>query len=200
MDLLGILRKFGDRVGIIELKPISPHLDAPVKVQTRAVTLAELATKIHITKVGELADLPAELSVSFEDIFKAAGIHSTSTGWTVERLHEFLNSDAIRAMDRSAAQQEALRMLAAEKVDAADLVKDAVSRDQALDAYQDFISRKREPRIRALEDQRRRLEQAIAAEEESWREWRQRKRQREREMAQAVGYLIDGPVISIDEE
>jgi len=200
MDLLGILRKFGDRVGIIELKPISPHLDAPVKVQTRAVTLAELATKIHITKVGELADLPAELSVSFEDIFKAAGIHSTSTGWTVERLHEFLNSDAIRAMDRSAAQHEALRMLAAEKVDAADLVKDAVSRDQALDAYQDFISRKRQPRIRALEDQRRRLEQAIAAEEESWREWRQRKRQREREMAQAVGYLIDGPVISIDEE
>jgi hypothetical protein len=200
MDLLGILRKFGDRVGIIELKPASPHLNAPVKIQTRAVTLAELATKIQITKVGELADLPAELSVSFEDIFKAAGIHGTSTGWTVERLHEFLNSDAVRAMDRSAAQQEALRMLAAEKVDAADLVKDAVSRDQALDAYQNFISRKREPRIRALEDQHRRLEQEIAAEEESWREWRQRKRQREREMAQAVGYLIDGPVISIDEE
>jgi hypothetical protein len=138
--------------------------------------------------------------VPFEDIFKAAGIHSTSTGWNVERLYEFLNTDRIRAMDRSAAQEEALRMLAAEKVDARDLIKDAVSRDQALDAYQDFMSRKREPRIRALEEQRKRLEEEIAAEEENWREWRQRKRQREREMAQAVGYLIEGPVITMDEE
>ena len=86
------------------------------------------------------------------------------------------------------------------KVDAADLIKDAVARDQALDAYQDFMARKREPRIRALEDQRKRLEQEIAAEEESWREWRRRKRAREHEMAHAVGYLIDGPVITTDEE
>ena len=37
MNLLGMLRKFGDRVGIIELGPESPRLDAPVKIQTRAV-------------------------------------------------------------------------------------------------------------------------------------------------------------------
>ena len=199
MNLLGMLRKFGDRVGIIELAP-EARLDAPVKIQTRAVTLSELATKIQIAGVGKLAELPAELSVSFEDIYRAAGIHATSTGWTVERLYEFLNSDAIRAMDRPTAQQEALRVLAAEKVDAADLIKDAVARDQALDAYQDFMARKREPRIRALEDQRKRLEQEIAAEEESWREWRRRKRAREHEMVHAVGYLIDGPVITTDEE
>ncbi|OLE74876.1 MAG: hypothetical protein AUG12_00545 [Acidobacteria bacterium 13_1_20CM_2_57_8] len=185
MNLLGMLRKFGDRVGIIELAP-EARLDAPVKIQTRAVTLSELATKIQITGVGKLAELPAELSVSFEDIYRAAGIHATSTGWTVERLYEFLNSDAIRAMDRPTAQQEALRVLAAEKVDAADLIKDAVARDQALDAYQDFMARKREPRIRALEDQRKRLEQEIAAEEESWREWRRRKRAREHEMVMST--------------
>src|SRR2546428_5280650 len=127
MNLLGMLRKFGDRVGIIELAP-EARLDAPVKIQTRAVTLSELATKIQITGVGKLAELPAELSVAFEDIYRAAGIHATSTGWTVERLYEFLNSDAIRAMDRPTAQQEALRVLAAEKVDAADLIKDAVAR------------------------------------------------------------------------
>src|SRR2546430_3698001 len=130
MNLLGILRKFGDRVGIIELGPESPRLDAPVKIQTRAVTLSELATKIQIAGVGKLAELPAELSVSFEDIYRAAGIHPTSTGWTVERLYEFLNSDAIRAMDRPTAQQEALRVLAAEKVDAADLIKDAVRSEE----------------------------------------------------------------------
>jgi hypothetical protein len=197
MDLLGMLRKFGDRLGIIELKPAAES-SAPVKVQTRAVTLAELATKIHLKEVRDLAGLPAEMSVSFDDIFKAAGI--AGAGWNIERLHQFLNSDPIRAMDRSAAQQETLRVLSAEKIDVADLVKDAISRDQALDAYEDFISKKRELRIRALEDQRRHIEQQIAAEEKKWREWRKEKRRREREMADAVGYLIDRPVISIDEE
>jgi septal ring factor EnvC (AmiA/AmiB activator) len=103
-------------------------------------------------------------------------------------------------MDRSAAQAEALRMLAAEKVEVEDLVKDAVSRDQALDAYEDSIARTREQRIRSLEDQRKRIEQQIVAEENRWLEWRKQKRRRERELAYAVGYLIDRPVITTDEE
>jgi len=41
MDLLGMLRKFGDRLGIIEPNPVSPHPNLPVKIQTRAVTLAD---------------------------------------------------------------------------------------------------------------------------------------------------------------
>jgi hypothetical protein len=200
MDLLAMLRRFGDRIGIIEMKPASSQPSAPAKIQTRSVTLGELATTIQTTQVRELADLPAELSVSLEDIFKAAGIRPTATGWTVERLHQFLNSDPIRGMDRSAAQAEALRMLAAEKVEVEDLVKDAVSRDQALDAYEDSIARTREQRIRSLEDQRKRIEQQIVAEENRWLEWRKQKRRRERELAYAVGYLIDRPVITTDEE
>ena len=195
-----MLRRFGDRIGIIEMESASSQPGAPAKIHTRSVTLGELATTIQTTPVRELADLPAELSVSLEDIFKAAGIQPTSTGWTIERLHQFLHSDPIRAMDRSAAQAEALRMLAAEKVDVEDLVKDAVSRDQALDAYEDSISRTRVQRIRSLEDQRKRIEQQIAAEESRWREWRKQKSQRERELAYAVGYLIDRPVITTDEE
>jgi hypothetical protein len=140
--------------------------------------------------------MPAELSVSFDDIFKAAGIQPTPTGWNAERLHQYLNNDRMRAMDRSEAQKETLRMLAVEKVDAADLVKDAISRDQALDAYEDFISRKRDQRVRNLEEQRKRIELEIAADEKRWDEWRKQKRQRERDLAYAVGYLIDRPVIT----
>jgi hypothetical protein len=200
MDLLLMLRMLGDRLGIIELPSDRPAPAAPVKIQTRAITLAELETNIQMTEVRELAGLTPELAVPFEDIFKAAGIQGTSSGWTVERLQQLLNTDPIRAMDRAAAQQEVLRILAAEKVDAADIVKDAVSRDQALDAYEDSAFKKKAERIRLLEDQRQRLSREIADEEERWREWRDRKRQRERELAQAVGYLIDRPVISIDDE
>jgi len=197
MDLLGALRRLGDRIGIIEMSSASQS-SSPVKIQTRTVTLTELVMHIELGEVRELAETPAELSVPFEDVFKAAGI--PSSGWTVERLQKFLNSDRIRALDRAKTQQETLRALAAEKVDPADLVKDAVSRDQAIDAFEESIRKKREQWVNEKKLQLKRLQQEIEREEENWKEWRAKKRQFERGMANAVGYLIDRPVISIDEE
>src|SRR5262245_59027591 len=142
MGLMGMLRKLGDRLGILELsQPAQPS--APVTVQTRTTTLAELIMNIRITEVHDLAEVPEDLSVSFEDVFKAAGIQPGPTGWTVDRLKQFLNDDRIQKMDRREAQRETLAMLAAEKVDAADLIKDAISRDRALDAFEESMSKKR---------------------------------------------------------
>ena len=119
MELLDMLRKLGDRLGIIEFSSASPQPSVPAKIQTRTLTLTELVMNIQITEVRVLAELGAELPVSFEEVFKAAGIQPGSTGWTVDRLQEFLSSERIRQMDRAEAQRETLRMLAAEKVDAA---------------------------------------------------------------------------------
>src|ERR1044071_5787454 len=105
MDLLGTLRKLGHRLGIVELSTETPP-SLPAKIQTRTITLAELIMTIQVTEVRELAELPAELSVSFDDVFKAAGIQPSPSGWTVERLQEFLNSDRIKGMDRAQAQRE----------------------------------------------------------------------------------------------
>src|SRR5437868_4030138 len=107
MDLLGMLRNFGDRLGILEVSSQHPP-SAPVKIKTRSVTLAELATTIQVGDVQDLAEMPAELSVPFNEIFKVAGIQTISTAWNVERLHQFLNSEPIRKLDRGAAQQETL--------------------------------------------------------------------------------------------
>jgi hypothetical protein len=200
MNLLDMLRKLGDRLGIVELSPESKQPSAPVKIQTRAITLAELIMTIQITEVRALAELPSELSISFDDVYKAAGIQTPASGWTVDRLQKFLASDRIRRMDRDDAQQETLRMLAGEQVDAADLIKDAISRDQALDAFADSILKKRERWLAEKREEIRSIEQEIADEEKKWKEWRRSKRQREQDLARTVGYLIDKPVISIDEE
>jgi hypothetical protein len=157
--------------------------------------------------VHELAERPADLSVPFEDIFKAAGHDAAKAKWTVEHLQEFLNSDRIRKMSRDDAQRATLQMLTEENVDAADIVKDAIFRDQALDAFEASASRKRQ-RWRADQQQllsdlsarMKQVEKEIAAEEERWNDWRRQKRQRERDLAHAVGFLIDRPVISIDNE
>lgn len=200
-----MLRKLGDRLGIIELSG-DPGPSAPVKIQTRTITLDELMT-IHLNDVRELAELHVDLPVSFDEIFKAAGIDTPPNGWTVDRLGEFLNGDRIRTMDRAEAQRETLETLAAEKVDAADVVKDAILRDQALDAFAEFTFRKRgqwleerQKEIQALKDKQKQLEQQLAAADKKWNDWRTLKRQREQDMARAIGYLIDRPVISVDEE
>ena len=195
-----MLRKLGDRLGIVELSPGQEQPAVPVKIHTRTITLSELIMTIQIAEVRELAELPAELSISFDDIFKAAGIQPSPSAWTVDRLQEFLNSKRIQGMDRDGVQRETLRMLAAEKVDAADLIKDAISRDQALDAFADSILKKRELWLARKRQEIQALEQEIAVEEKEFSDWRRRKRRREQDMARAIGYLIDRPVISIDDE
>lgn len=207
MDLIGILRKLGDRIGIIEMSSAEKQTAAPAKIQTRTITLSELMMTIQISEVHELAESPADLSVAFADIFKAAGHNAEKTAWTVERLQEFLNSDRIRKLSRDDIQRATLQKLKEENVDAADIVKDAIFRDQALDAFEESASRKRK-RWRADQEQllsdlsarMKQVEKEIAAEEERWKDWRGQKRQRERDMAYAVGFLIDRPVISIDNE
>jgi hypothetical protein len=207
MNLIGMLRKLGDRIGIIEMSSAEIQTSAPAKIQTRTITLSELMMTVQISEVHDLAERPADLSVPFEDIFKAAGYDAEKAGWTVERLQEFLNSDRIRKMSRDEAQRATLHMLTEEKVDAADIIKDAIFRDQALDAFEESLSRKRQ-RWRADQQQllsdlsarMKQVEKEIAAEEERWKVWRQQKRQRERDMAYAVGFLIDRPVISIDSD
>jgi hypothetical protein len=200
MYLTDMLRKLGDRLGIIEIAPTSAEKPALVKIQTRTVTMTELITSIRVTELRELAETPSELSVPFEEVFKAAGIPDAPKGWTIERLEEFLKGDKIRRMDREQAQQETLRALADGGIDGSDIVRDAVARDQALDAFEESIAEKRRIWLAAKKREIRQAEAEIASEEKAWAEWRSRKRQREKDMAQAVSYLIDKPVISIEEE
>jgi hypothetical protein len=213
MRLMEMIHSLGDRLGIIEVARVSKP-SAPVKIQTRMVTLAELVTNIKVTEIYELASPLAESAVSFDDIFKAAGIQSPKGGWTVQRLEEFLGSKEIRGMDRAQAQQAAVSKLAAEGAASADVVKDAIARDLALDAFEEGTAGKRElwletkkqllsalqSQMNALGEERKRIESEIASEKQNWTEWRKRKRQFEKEMAHAVGFLIDQPVISTDNE
>ena len=214
MQLLDALRRLGDRLGIIELSPESSEASRPVKVQTRTITLSELLTTIQVVQVRELAEFPVELSAPFADVYEAAGIREPAGGWTVERLEQFLQADRIRSMDRAHAQEETARALAAENVDAADVIKDAVARDQALDAFEESIAGKRDlwlaakrqllsalaAQVHALQEQQKKIQAEIATEEEAWKGWRRRKRQCEKDMAHAVSYLIDRPVVSITDE
>jgi hypothetical protein len=115
-------------------------------------------------------------------------------------------------MDRETAQKALLAVLADKKVASEDLVKDAVARDKALDAFEETARGKMDARREArqarlaeiqsqmddLQKQRDQLQQEQADDQRHWRQWHDGKIDFEKEMAWAIGYLLDRPVITVD--
>lgn len=212
MSLLDGLRRLGGKLGLIHSAPAADPAAGPAKVVSRSVTLRELTSEVRAEEVRTLAELPAELTVAFGKIYETAGIQPPAHGWTIERLEQLLRTDQYRGMNREAAQQAILGLLSAVKAEAADLVRDAIGRDQALDKFETFVRQKlddrmvtRERKISELEEQMRDLEkerarllEEIKADHERWEEWKARKVAVEKNMIWALSYLTDDPVVTTE--
>lgn len=212
MRLVELMQSLGDRLGILE-KSAPGNTHAPAKLKTRSVTLAELMSEIRSDEVRTLAEMPAELSVPFEQVYEAAGVKTAGHGWGIAKLAEILEGKNFDNLDRAEVQKRILEALAVEKVEVQDLVRDAVARDKALDAFEEFARKKlrdrtsvRERRlaeiesnIRQLENERAGLREKAETDQRQWDEWRRRKRAVEQGLAHAVGYLIEDKVITTDE-
>jgi len=212
MSFLDLLQTVGGRLGILEA-PSKASGGEAVKVATRTVTIDELKSEIRSEAVKTLADLPAELTVPYAKIFEAAGVTAPAHGWNVARLEALLRAEPYKSQERALAQRNLLSLLNSERVPPEDLVKEAMAQDQALDAFEVFVRKKVEDhmamaehqiaeidaKIQALQTERARLLEHIPSDQGKLREWRQRKRAYERELAAAIGYLTDRPVITTDE-
>ena len=212
MSILDRLHELGERLRILEVRP-QAGAAKPVKIPTRTVTLAQLTTEIRQDELRALADLPAELSVAFEKVFDAAGIKPSPHGWTASRLRQLLDTEQFKGMERTAIQRSLLNILGKEKIDVEDIVRDAIAHDQALDAFEAFTRKKMNDRVAArqknlveleseiqsLEERRVRLTEEMNADKEQWRLWQERKRTYERELAHTISYLVDRPVVTIDD-
>jgi hypothetical protein len=213
MTFIRLLQGIGDRLGILE--SVQTRESGPArKIQTRTVSLRELACEIRSGEVEALADSPSELTIPFDKIFDAAGVSAKPEEWTIERLKQVISSETAKYEAREAVQTAILEILKSEGVAVETLVKDAMARDQALDSFENRVSEKMQERrqtckhrlldlenqIQDLREQTRKLESGLKADEEKWREWRRCKRAHERELASLAGYIVDHPVITTDEE
>jgi hypothetical protein len=213
MSLFNLLETMGGKLGILEISH-NQTAHCAGKIQTRAVTLAELSTEIQAEEVRALADQPAELSLPFEKIFETAGITPGTQSWTVEKLKEVLRSESFKDQPKELAQKKILETLHAEKVSPEEIVKDAMARDKVLDSFEVYVRKKMEQRraalerraaeleegLKRLEAERAELEQKRKSDEERWVQWKQQKKAHEQDMAWAIGHLIDKPVISMSDE
>jgi hypothetical protein len=210
MKLFEQLRALGTRLKIIQAVEAQGK-KPPRRVTTRMVSLDTLRTELQAADVEALAQLPAEISVEFSRLFEASGIKGDCV-WTVEYLSGLLSTPQFKGMDRAAAQKALVALMAAEKTDPEILVKDAIARDRALDAYEDFIRRKVADRAAArdrelaavqakiarLTDERSRIEEEARLDAKRLRQWLRKKSAYERDMARAVSYLIEGEIVTVD--
>jgi len=213
MTFFKLLQGIGDRLGILETTS-NPESALVSRIQTRSVSLRELASEIRSIEVRDLADGPAELMIPFEKIFEAAGISSKPENWTIDRLKGVVENESFKQKPREEVQRRVLELLASEGVSTETLIKDAIARDQALDSFQSRADEKMherrqscknrlleiEQQIKDLEAERGTLEESLKAEEDKWREWKKKKRANERELASLTSYIVDHPVITMDEE
>jgi hypothetical protein len=203
MGLMDRLQALGHQLKLIEMAPAC-H-DSPRKISTRIISLQELAQEIYRDKKPVQKDLTEELSVSFDQIFTAAGIQNDPARWTIERLRERLLAEPYSAMDRHTAQRAILEELTAENVSPEDLIKDAMARDQSLDAFENGVrgkmrdraavweKRKKEieTRISELKEEADHLEKVAQEDKKVLRDWQQRKEEHEKEMTWAVEFLLE---------
>jgi hypothetical protein len=203
MGLLEKLQALGCQLKLVQMIPKTTT--TPEKIDTRSVTLEELTTELQAENIRILAESPVELTIAFEKIFATAGIVLQSNGWTIERVNELLHTPPFHEMESGCLQKALIQRLADEKVSTEDMVKEALSKDQALDAFETFIEKKAKERSAArrmhlveiekqigmLEQEKKRLLQDDRNEPDRLLEWKQKKKTYENEILSIVNLLIN---------
>jgi hypothetical protein len=222
MSLFSYLRNTAASLGLLRIATVSDP-EEPTKITTRSISLHALTTELRTAEVEALATGAGDFDVPFDQIFAAAGVKTVASSsatfagagqgaWSIDRLHAMLETTPYKDLPRAETQPAVLATLGAEKVAVEDLVKDAIARDKAIDAYAARIFEKRQESRRARSRKKIELQGQIAAlqaqvadlddqsqtADRQWNDWWQRKLAYERRMAQALGYLLQDPIVTID--
>lgn len=157
----------------------------------------------------------------FPAIYKAAGIAEPAHGYSALKVLEMLQSPELASLDakaKAAALAGFLKMNPAGAVAIADVLQDAVRRDQALDQFEEFLHRKLVEKLAQLDADNARLQQEIdelarrhqeamaanrqaaAAERERFAEFQRRKQGEERRLFEAVSPFVEANPVSVAPE
>jgi hypothetical protein len=142
--------------------------------------------------------------LSYEDIYRAAGILSPGSGYGVHKVAEMLNSSRIRELSKDIKRASVLMALDAANTSPDELMRDATRRQQALDSYEaaqqkqleQFEARKAEEdariqqemeRVNAHYAERIQLNQdQVAREKAALRNWQMAKQYESQRIAEVI--------------
>ncbi len=154
----------------------------------------------------------------FDAVYLASGVKQPAHGFTAYKVLEILSSADFAALDaraKAAALGGFLRMNPSGPVNIADVIQDAVARDQALDNFEQFLSKKLDGKREQLDKEDASLQAEIDAlvkknqekmetnrqllekEKQRLAEWQAKKRIEERKLFDAVGPFVEQNPVSL---
>lgn len=207
MKVLELLRKAGAKAGLLHVEDEVKTVEIKL-VAARIVSLKELQSENEHT---DLTKAPPELTVSFDRVFEAMNLPAPEHGFTIERICEMLDSQDIKSKPRKEAVEAILVALGQNQVKPEDIIKDAVTRDKALDSYEEFVDKKildrakqrksaaadLKRKIQECEEQIHKLETAEARDEATFREWQKQKIAKEEELARVASLFLENHGVSV---
>jgi hypothetical protein len=163
----------------------------------------------HATEApsGQRGDL-----LSYEDIYRAAGIMSPGSGYGIHKVVEMMNSERLRDLSQDVKRASVLMALDAAGISVDDLLTDATRRQNALNAYEggqrkqleDFEARKAQENTRIEEEMEKirahyaqrvqaNLDQ-VAKEKEALRNWQMAMQHESQRIAEVIELCAKQPV------
>jgi len=157
------------------------------------------------------------LTDNFHKIYEAAEIKTPEHGYDIYKVMELLNSEDLKDMAPEVKKSAIIAALKITKVDVNDIIKDAVARDKALDAYEamkqksitDFRARKDEENaaiqqeieafVKAKQAQIEANKKAAAQSEIDLNEWMKKKQAEEQRIYDAVSFFVSPNPITLSE-
>ena len=198
---------------------------APASRPAQPVDLEAILGSLPPAPVIEEGSLPkgaaGESGVDIPDfpsIYRAAGVADPAHGFTAAKVQEMLSSPDFADLDgraKAAALAGFLKMVPGGPVPIADVIQDAVRRDQALDKFEEFLRGKLRAEEEAIARENARLQaevdaltrrhqEAMAANRgrldsslARFGEWQARKRLAERALAEAVAPFVETNPVSV---
>ncbi|MGO9270810.1 MAG: hypothetical protein ACLQOO_11250 [Terriglobia bacterium] len=177
---------------------------AAASPRSAAQTVAEIASGL---KTEPKFTGPVANPTSFDEIYAAAEINPPTSGFTILKIIDLLQSEHIRNLSRDVKRSSLLLALEAAGVKAQEVVQDAVMRDKALDTYESVqqkalaeleakktqetkeLQAEIERQINEMQSRIQANNDAVAKEKERFYGWQLKKQQEEQKIGDAVSYF-----------
>ncbi len=123
--------------------PARPVAPGEVPVHPTGKTVAQIAREVPRPRIDPEALASGEKpSMSFDQVYRAAGVPSPPHGFDIFKVEQLLASERLKTLSPEAKSAAVLVALDAQGVKIEDVIKDAVTRDKALDAFEQFQLKK----------------------------------------------------------
>lgn len=206
-DILASIPKTPPRMDEKVLTPAAPPAPAP-------------AAPSRGTTGGQTGESTGGIEIpDFETIYRSAGITDPAHGYSASKVQEILSSPEFAPLEnkaKAAALAGFLKMNPSGPVPLADVIQDAVRRDQALDKFEEILRANLDRRAEQIEQENARLQaeideltrrnrelmeanrRTLEAEQEKLSVWKTRKKIEEHRLFEAIAPFVEENPITTD--